>query len=70
MCTGKLFGQPFLPTWKNAEITCDGLASHSGGVAILLVASAETGISSDGVGHFGSRADFTFLPFNFARHWR
>ena len=30
------------------EVTCDGLASHPGGVAILLV--AETGISSSCAG--------------------
>ena len=35
-------------------ISCDGLASHPGGVAILLVTSihaTETGISSGGMGH-------------------
>ena len=41
MGTSKLSGRP---DW---EVTCDGLASHPGGVTILLVGHAmETGISS------------------------
>ena len=39
------------------RVTCDGLASHPGGVAILLVAHAtETGISS---GSYASQAFFS-----------
>ena len=43
MGTGKLSGQSLTKCW---EVTYDGLASHPGGVAVLLVASTETGISS------------------------
>ena len=40
---------------------CDGLASHPGGVEILLVASrTETGINSGIDGPLGLNADFTF----------
>ena len=35
------YRQTVRTAWKNAgtEVTCEGLASHPGGVAILLVAS-------------------------------
>ena len=36
------------------------IASHPGGVAVLLVASCY-GNREDGTGHFGQSADFTFL---------
>ena len=43
MGTGELSGKPD----EMLGVTCDGLASHPGGVAILLVASCyKTGISS------------------------
>ena len=47
MGTSKLSGKPD----KILGVTCDGLASHPGGVAILLVTSCtETGISSSSNG--------------------
>ena len=44
------------------EVTCDGLASHQGGVAILLVASCYGNWDKFRLGGpLGSCTDFTFL---------
>ena len=51
MGTSELSGKPD----EMLRITCDGLASHPGGVAILLI----TGISYGGVNHLARVISFS-----------
>ena len=51
MGTGELSGKPD----EMLGLTCDGLASQPGGVAILVVSVTETGISSGSNGPLGSK---------------